>query len=428
MADDDELEGIHRGWGRRLLSTGKIAASAARLAARRVVGAEGPQDAAIGETLSRELDQMKGMAMKVGQILSYFDGVLPEGTHRALQSLQRGARAISFTRMAEVIEAAFGEPVDALFDRFEREPIAAASIGQVYRARYRGREVVVKVQYPGIRETIAGDFSRLQGLAKIASLASSVDGPALVEELRARFIEECDYQLEGDHQNTFRAAFADDPQVEIPAAIGQRTRETVLTSEFCEGRDFYTFAAEASQARRDEVALCLTRFALRSLYELGMVNADPHPGNYLFPARDAVVFLDYGCVRRFDAEFLAAQRRLTRIVIEDRRADYDDALVAAGMVAKEKGFDFDLQWKVDCHLLAPYRTPRFHFTPEYVRAAMDLNRPGNPNLRRIAIPPQWIWVQRLQFGLHAVLTRLSAEGRFADAMHEALAMPRRPAA
>ena len=119
---DRELTGIRRGWGSRALATGRIAASAAQLAARRLVGAEGARDGALGEELARELDQMKGMAMKVGQILSYFDGILPEETHRALQSLQRGARPVVFEEMARVIDAAFAVPLDELFESFDRSP------------------------------------------------------------------------------------------------------------------------------------------------------------------------------------------------------------------------------------------------------------------------------------------------------------------
>lgn len=166
---EDELDGVKRGWGKRLLSTGKIAASAARLAARRAVGASaGEQDGALGEALAHELDQMKGMAMKVGQIVSYFDGILPEQAHAALHSLQRGATPVAFATMAAVIEEAFGRPVDELFEEFEREAIAAASIGQVYRATLKGgQKVVVKIQKPGIREAIlrGGPLLRPQRLA-----------------------------------------------------------------------------------------------------------------------------------------------------------------------------------------------------------------------------------------------------------------------
>jgi predicted unusual protein kinase regulating ubiquinone biosynthesis (AarF/ABC1/UbiB family) len=416
VPSDDEMTGITRGFGRRLFATGRIAATAARLAARRVRGVEGEADGRLGEALARELDEMKGMAMKVGQILSYFDGVLPPATHAALRRLQQGTRPVAFARMAAVVEAAFGQPLAHLFERFDPDPIASASIGQVYRADFQGRPVAVKVQYPEIKKTMEGDFSRLRGVALIASAATAVDGEALVEELRARLVEECDYQREAQHANAFADAFAADPDVMVPRAILERTRETVITTGWAEGDDFYGFAASADSERRNRVAMTLVRFAYRSLFELAALNADPHPGNYVFPPNGAVAFLDFGCVRRFEAAFVEAERRLARIVIADQRAEFNDALLATGIVAKPERFDFDAHWALLCHQWAPYRTARFRFTREYLAKGMEFSRPGNPNLRRLAIPPPWIWMQRLQFGLHAVLVRLGAEGDFRAAL------------
>lgn len=149
--DDDDggpLDGVVRGWGKRLAATARVAGQAARLAVKRT-----DRDGAIGDALARELDQMKGMAMKLGQILSYFDGALPAETHAALQRLQRGAAPVKREVMLQVIADAFGLAVDALpgalFDRFEPEPVASASIGQVYRAHCLGREVAVRCSIRG---------------------------------------------------------------------------------------------------------------------------------------------------------------------------------------------------------------------------------------------------------------------------------------
>lgn len=430
MADDDDrehpLDGIRRGWRRGLLSTGRLAVSATRLAARRVVGAEGATDGRIGESLARELDQMKGLAMKVGQILSYFDGVLPDASHRALRSLQRGSTPVAYERMAEVVAAAFGEPVDALFERFDPTPVAAASIGQVYRARHAGRDVAVKVQYPGVRDTIEGDVARLEGLARVASMATAVDGAALIAELHARFVEECDYEREATHQNAFAEAFAEEPGMSIPRALHERTRASVLTTEWAEGDDFYRFLESTDASTRNAAAVALVRFAYRSLFELRTLNADPHPGNYLFARDGAVVFLDFGCVRRFDPSFVEAERAVARAVIEDRRADFRDAVVATKMVPTPARFDFDIHWDMLRHQWQPYRERTFCFTPEYVARGAAFSGPSNPNLRKLAIPPAWIWVQRMQWGLHAVLARMRAEGCFREVLERSLYAPPAP--
>lgn len=421
-----ELEGPTTGWGKRLWATTKIASSAVRLAARRVAGAEeGEQDGLLGASIASELDQMKGMAMKVGQILSYFDGVLPPQAHEALQRLQRGAQPVAFSTMRGVLEAAFGALLGELFDSFEETPIAAASIGQVYRARYQDQPVAVKVQYPGIKETISGDFQRLKGISKLASLATAVDGPALVEEMQARFSEECDYLREATNQEAFRRSFASLPEVKIPEVMMARSRETVLTTQWCEGDDFYRFIASSSQERRSEVGRLLARFAFRSVYELGAINADPHPGNYLFPKSREVVFLDFGCVRQFEASFVEAYRRLVSVVLNDQRASFREALIEVGMVAKPERFDFDFHWELLRREYEPYLSSRFVFAPDFIKKWAAFSKSANPNLRRLAIPPQWIWLERLQFGLHAVLARLGAEGNFGELLRASLSEPNR---
>jgi predicted unusual protein kinase regulating ubiquinone biosynthesis (AarF/ABC1/UbiB family) len=411
-SDDSDLKGITRGLGGRLWATGKIAASAAHLAARRLVGARGDQDAKIGDVLARELDHMKGMAMKVGQILSYFDGIMPPETHAALRRLQQGTRPVAFPVMREVIERSFGRPLESLFDRFDRNPVASASIGQVYRAVFAGSPVAVKVQYPGIKETIEGDFSRLEGIARIASAATAVDGPALVAELRLRFAEECDYEREAAHTNAFADAFSQETAISIPRAVPDRTRKDVITTAWAEGEGFYQFADRPDAEARNAAAMTLVRFAYRSFFELATLNADPHPGNYLFPTDGRVVFLDFGCVRAFEPAFVECERQVARIVIEGRRSEFRDAVLATGMVPRPDRFDFDTHFAMLSHQWEPYRAEHFRFTPEYLDRGRQFSRPSNANLRRIAIPPAWIWLQRLQWGLHAVLVRLSAEGDF----------------
>lgn len=410
---------LRRGWAQRLLATGRVAGSAAKLAAKQLAGA-GDAGGAIGESIAAELDSMKGVAMKVGQILSYFDGVLPDETHRALRKLQLGSEPVDYRIIAEQIESALGGPPEQVFERFDRAPIAAASIGQVHRARHAGRDIAVKVQYPGVRETMVADVSRLKALSRVASMATAVDGPAIVEELAERFYLECDYELEGRWQNAFKSAFASSPEIRVPEALIELTRATVLTSEWCEGRGFYQLQESRDTAAKNRAALVLVRFAFHCLFGAGVINADPHPGNYLFADGGSVVFLDFGCVRRFDAPFIEAERALARCVIEGRREDFRDAVLATEMVPKERGFDFEVHWQMLRHQYEPYLGPRFHFTPEYIRRGVEFSRPSNPNLRRLAIPPQWIWLQRQLWGLHAVLARLDAEGPFATELRRAL--------
>lgn len=410
------------GWLSRLASTGRLAGAAARLGARRLLGREeGEPDERLGEALADELDHMKGMAMKLGQVLSYFEGVLPGGTHQALQRLQLGVTAMGPERVAAAVEADLGAPPADLFERFDEEPVASASIGQVHRARHAGREVAVKVQYPGVADTVESDVARLRAVARIASLGSAVDGLAVVEELRERFAEECSYVREAEAQRAFRRAFADDPGVAIPGVVEARSGETVLTTEWMEGRSFYAFARGAPAAERAAAARVLLRFAHRSFWSLGAINADPHPGNYLFPEpAPPVGFLDFGCVRRFDRAFVEEERRIARAILDGDRRGFRAAVLEADRVAREAGFDWPSYWRLARHQYAPYLRGRFRFDLAYVRRGMELAGPGNPSLRRLRVPPAWIWLQRLHWGLHAVLARLEVEGDFATLFREIL--------
>ncbi len=432
MADRDDagdapgaLDGITHGWGRRAWSTGRVAASALRLAGRRLVGrSDGGVDGRIGEALVRELDQMKGLAMKVGQILSYFDGVLPPETHAALQALQVGRRGVRFEVVAERIEAELGAGPDTLFEGFERAPVAAASIGQVHRARFEGQPVAVKVQYPAVLETFEADFGRIGKLAKLASLATAVDGPALAEELRARVVEECDYRREARWQRRFAAVWAErlPDAVRVPAVIDARSGDTVLTTAWCKGVDFYRFVEQASAERRSAAGRVLARVALESFFTLGAINADPHPGNYLFEPGEGgrVELLDFGCIRRFDRGYVERERAVVRAVLAEDRAAFREAVLATGMVPRPDRFDFEQWYAMQDWQYRPYRAAGFRFDADYIREGARFNGTRDPNLRRVALPPPWIWWMRLVWGLHAVLARLGAEGDFAEVMRGAL--------
>lgn len=414
-------------WGERLWSTGRLAISAGHLGFRRLIGLEGETDARIGEDLARELDQMKGMAMKIGQILSYFDGVLPEQTHQALHALQIGVTAMNEERVRTVLDDAFGMPVEDLFEAFQYVPVAAASIGQVHRARYQGRDVAVKIQYPDIRESIESDFRRLRRIGKTISLLPiAADGDAIVEELRDRVLLECDYEAEAIAQEQFRRAFENDPVLSVPTVFADRTRNAVITTEWMEGSNFYTFARDATAEQHGAAAVALIRFAYRSFYELGTINADPHPGNYLFRNDGRIILLDFGCTRRFESEFVERERKVVRAVVDGDRSSFEGAVIETDIVAEPGRFDFDIHWKMLRHLYAPFIQDRFRFSTDFIREGMEFNMPGNPNLLRLRIPPPWIWLQRLQWGLHAVLARMEAEGSFRDVFRAALESDLRP--
>jgi predicted unusual protein kinase regulating ubiquinone biosynthesis (AarF/ABC1/UbiB family) len=425
MSKREKLKAITHSWVGRTRNTGTVAALTAGYAASKLFRSSEEADARFGEGLLDRLDEMKGFAMKVGQILSYVDGALPAAAQERLRALQQGQRTLEAPAVRAQVEAALGAPVDTLFERFDDDPLAAASIGQVHRARFEGREVAVKVQYPHVADTFRTDFRQLRGVAALAGLGTAVDGQALVAELEARFLEECDYQREASWQEAFQDALADLPGAFVPGVARARSAPTVLTTDFVEGAPFYRFLETASQEAKDRAGLLLFEVSFRCIFRHGAIQADPHPGNFLFPADGRVALLDWGCVRAYERPFVERWRALARVLLDHDRSAFEEAFRATGMVGSPR-FDFDAQYLQMRHLYAPLDTASYQFTPDYVAATMELAKPGNPNLRRLAMPPEWLWTNRLHFGLYSVLAALGARGDFRAAYERALAAPWQP--
>lgn len=415
MSDDSLPTSLRR----RARHARRLVGAGARFGLRRLVRRDEADADALGRALVGELDTLKGMAMKVGQILSYMDGVIPAQTQTHLARLQRGARPHPWPEMRAVIESSLGATINDLYDQIDPEPVAAASIGQVHRARIDSQNVAVKVQYPGIRDSFEADVRQLRRLSALAGLGTRVDGQAIVDDLRDRLIEECDYLHEARWQSWFADRFADDPSIRIPSVVPERSTDVVLTTRWHDGLTLEQRLIQGGPEARQHAARTLARMAWTSLFALGVINADPHPGNQLF-CDGAVVFLDFGCVRQFGSVWLQATRSELRAVLDGDRAAFREALLRSGQVPRPKRFDFDAHWAMQRHLWQPYLSDTFRFTPDWLRAGAAFTGPGNANLRQLAIAPEWVWLSRLQWGLHAVLVRLGAQGRYREILGEAL--------
>jgi hypothetical protein len=204
------------------------------------------------------------------------------------------------------------------------------------------------------------------------------------------------------------------------------TRTTVLTTRWCDGAKFEDFLRAAPDERRKQIGRLLVHVAHLSVHVLACINADPHPGNYLFPAGGGVALIDFGCVRRFALDFVEAERELVRVVITDTRSRFEDAVARTGMLRNPRGFDFDLHWRMLRHQWEPYCRASYRITPEYVRRGMAFAGPSNPNLRRLAIPPSWVWLQRLEWGLHSVLARFAVDLPYRAILCDILDRPVQP--
>lgn len=364
------------------------------------------------EEVAEELGDMKGALMKLGQMASYIDEGVPETLRATMARLQRDAPPMSAELAASVVAEELGGPPEHLFARWDPLPFAAASIGQVHRAITRdGHAVAVKVQYPGIAESIEADVRNVRLLRRIAALAfPGLDTRALVDELRDRLREEVDYRLEAHHQELFAGYYEGHPVIRVPRVVPGLSTGRVLTSELASGWRFEDVLGW-DQRERDLAAETIHRFVFRGLYRLRAFNGDPHPGNYLFHGRGRVTFLDYGLTKRFTAEELAPLEDAARyIAVERDGAGFRAALERAGFL--QPGAPVPTEMVVD-HLGAFYNTVlrdrSLTITPEFasalVRRFFDTRSPIAPYSN---IPRAYVVLQRISLGLYGVLGSLRA--------------------
>lgn len=270
------------------------------------------------EQIVTVLGGMKGAAMKIGQVLSFVDVGMVPPEHRdrfqeKLAKLRDAAPTVSFDQMRKVIESDLERPISEVFSEFDREPIAAASIGQVYRASLRdGRDVAVKVQYPGINDAVRADMKNLGVLLRLArTITPELDTRAVATEIRERIVEELDYELEASNQRSMARLYDGHPFIAIPPVVAALCRERVITTELVSGDRFEAVQGDDDE-ERDRFAEIVFRFYFGSMYRHRHFSGDPHPGNMIRLADGRVAFLDFGLFKTITPETaeleLACQR------------------------------------------------------------------------------------------------------------------------
>ena len=274
------------------------------------------------EQIVAALGTMKGAAMKLGQVMSFLDvGLVPEPYReefqRKLGELRDAAPKVRFEDMRKVIESDLEEPLEDTFESFEEEPIAAASIGQVYRATLPGgRPVAVKVQYPGVNDAVRADMQNLGIILRLMKrVAPGIDVKAIGEEVRARIYEELDYELEAQNQRSMARIYRGHPFIVIPDVLTRLSRERVIVQEFVSGRGFEELK-RLPQDERDRIGEIVFRFFFGSLYRHRQFSGDPHPGNFLLLDDGRMAFLDFGLFKRMSDEAVEFELRCQRAYIE----------------------------------------------------------------------------------------------------------------
>jgi predicted unusual protein kinase regulating ubiquinone biosynthesis (AarF/ABC1/UbiB family) len=418
--------------GARLLS---LPAGAAALAAEGAVRRLAGQDAERVRQDLRErnaartrrvLGDLKGGALKAGQLLSTVEALFPqdpESTWRdALVGLQEGNQPLPFAEVEPVLHAELGAGWRARFAAFEEQASAAASIGQVHRALWSdGREVAVKVQYPGVREALTADVRTLSAVSRATALvARGLSLPPLLAEMRDRLTEELDYLHEGRTQERFRAAYADDPDVRVPRVVHAAPR--VLVMDWLDGTPLATVARTGSQAERDRAARLYQRFLVSGPARAGLLHTDPHPGNFRTTPDGRLGVLDFGSSLEMPAGMPATFGRLISALLGD---DPDEVLARL----REERFvrpDRTVEVSKLVDYMAPFSVPArhetFRFTREWLRGEFGrVNDPRNPDFAvalQLDLPAEHLFTHRVWLGMVGVLCQLEAEVPVAPVLRE----------
>jgi predicted unusual protein kinase regulating ubiquinone biosynthesis (AarF/ABC1/UbiB family) len=382
-----------------------------------VVAAE--LQARTAQQLFQVLGELKGGAMKFGQALSIFEAAFPEEIavpYRAtLTKLQDSAPPMPTSSVHEVLRADLGVRWRSKFHSFDDQPVASASIGQVHRGVWAdGRDVAVKIQYPGAGAALMGDLRQISRVAKVA--ASWVPGLELgpiLDELRDRMAEELDYRLEARSQATFADAFTDDEDFAIPAVVAHA--EHVIVSEWLEGKPLSRIISDGTPEERDDASQLYLEFLLAGPAEAGLLHADPHPGNFRMTPDNRLGVIDFGAVNRLPDGMPPEIGPLLTTGLEGSAQEVLDGLRELGFV--RSSIDLDPQRLLDYlePFMAPFREDEFTFSRDWLRGVFaHINDPRQPNYAvgyKLNLPPEYLLIHRVWGGGIGVLCQLGGTVR-----------------
>ncbi len=414
-----------------------------RLTARRSVhfavnrvkgrGATEAQRAALDEQFAIKTAQdvaavlggMKGAIMKAGQMLSFIADGLPPEAQAALATLQQDVPPMSPSLAAGVIRDELGDEPERIFLEWSPTPLGAASIGQVHRAVTKsGRVVAVKVQYPGVDKAIKSDLDNAEMLYGLfASFAlKNLDVKALVDELRDRMADELDYRLEAKLQTEFADRYDGHPFIHIPKVVPELSTQRVLTTEWVDGMRFDDFIAKVDEPTRQKAAEVMFRFSQGAIQQHHVFNGDPHPGNYILHEDGTVTFLDFGLVKRWGPGELESLAGVLDHILD---GDVDGTIASAidaGFLPVDHGLDPQHIFEYISGPYEPFQTERFTYTRDWTSKALqkiiDMKGEYGDVIRVLNMPPSYVILDRVVWGMSALLGRLHADNNWRGLLAE----------
>ena len=371
------------------------------------------------QQVADELGNMKGALMKLGQMASYLDDGLPEPLRVALSQLQSQAPPMSVELVRQEVERELGASLETVFVAFDEEPIAAASIGQVHRAILRTpdgeKAVAVKVQYPGVAEAIDADIKTADLLGTLLAFGfKSLNPEEMVLEIKDRLREELDYDNEARNQQLFADFYEGHPFIHVPQVFHEYSTAKVLITELVSGHSFADVLTWP-QPERDRAGEAIFRFVFRSLYRFRAFNGDPHPGNYIFHRDGRVTFLDFGLIKHFTVEEMNMfQSMVTAAVLDHDMEKYRQVIEDAGMFQKDAPFTTEEAGDYFAHFYEPVRESRTMtwdsaYASSIVRHTFDRS---SPIAQYATVPRSFVFIQRINLGLYALLGQLGSTGNF----------------
>ena len=361
------------------------------------------------------LGELKGGAMKVGQALSVFEAGMPdkyaEPFREALTKLQSEAPPLPADEVEKVLDAQLGLKWRERFAKFDGQAAAAASIGQVHRAVWSdGREVAVKIQYPGADEALRSDLKQLRRLAPLLRpLNPGTDVKGVIDELYESTVSELDYRLEADTQRVFAAEFADDPLIRVPSVLASAPK--VLVTEWANGRALSKIAAEGSPEERNRTAELLSEFQFSSPSRVGMMHGDPHPGNFLLGDDGRMVVLDFGASIPLPNGFPSVLTSMMRLALENRGDDLVALMTRAGYMGRG-GMDSADAMAFLGPFIEPMREPSFQFDRAWMQGILavygDFSGREFRTARSFTLPREYVLIHRVLSASVGMLCQLQA--------------------
>lgn len=419
---------------------GMVAGQGAKWAGTKVANQFREEDAATAKLEQRalsaaeeivdQLGQMKGAAMKIGQVLSTVDfDLVPEDARpqfkEKLAALRDQSERVPFAELRAMMDEDFDGQVDELFESIDEDAIAAASIGQVHKGvTTDGKIVAIKIQYPGIAEAVSTDLRNAQLLNPlIRSMAPGLDVKALMRELTERIEEEVDYELESQRHRQIERALRGHPFVRIPSVDTRRSSRRVLTTEYVEARSFDEVRRAGSDEERSRFGEMIFRFFYGVLVHEHIALGDPHPGNLLCDADGRLVALDFGLLRDVPPEYLEGERQLGQAIRAHDAEGVHRAMADLGYLPKPDEFEPELVLKQMLAATEWYMGAgdERRIDPDFVRRTME--QTGSPRseffsmMRRQTVPPEALLLRRMEGLIFSVLGELEATGawgRIAD--------------